>query len=82
MMTDDVSAGIRTRHAHAVETYKHKDESVEQGREFVKAYVDYTHYVERIHMNATGKGVHDEHSESAKHPAAGRGSTLEQKHGR
>lgn len=82
MITDDVAAGIRTRHAHVVETYKHKDESVEKGREFVKAYVDYTHYVERIHLNATGKGVHDEHSGGIKHSAAGRGLTVEQKNGR
>ncbi|MEN6318487.1 MAG: DUF6448 family protein [Syntrophaceae bacterium] len=66
-ITDDVAAGIRTRYAHAAATYKHKDESVEKGREFVKAYVDYTHYVERIHLNATGKGVHDEHLENSKH---------------
>jgi len=66
-ITDDVAAGIRTRYAHAAVTYKHKDESVEKGREFVKAYVDYTHYVERIHLNATGKGVYAEHLENSKH---------------
>lgn len=66
MITDDVAAGVRTRYEHAAATYKHKDESVEKGRKFVKAYVDYTHYVERIHLNATGKGVHDEHLENSK----------------
>ena len=30
----------------------HKDESVAQGREFVEAYVAYTHYVERLHQDA------------------------------
>jgi hypothetical protein len=67
MITDDVAAGIRKRYLQAAATYKHKDERVEKGREFVKAYVDYTHYVERIHLNATGKGVHDEHLENSKH---------------
>jgi hypothetical protein len=66
MITDDVASGIRTRYVHASATYKHKDESVEKGREFVKAYVDYTHYVERIHLNATGKGAHDEHLKNSK----------------
>jgi hypothetical protein len=60
LVTDDVAAGIRKRYEHAAETYKHKDESVEKGREFVGAYVEYTHYVERLHLDATGKGAHDE----------------------
>jgi len=63
LVTDDVAAGIRKRFEHAAETYRHKDESVAQGREFVKAYVEFTHYVERLHMDATGKGVHGEHNE-------------------
>ena len=60
LVTDDVAAGIRKRYEHAAESYKHKDESVEKGREFVGAYVEYTHYVERLHLDATGKGAHDE----------------------
>lgn len=70
LVTDDVAGGIRTRYEHAAATYKHKDESVEQGREFVEAYVAFTHYVERIHLDATAKGSHDEHSKGPKHPAA------------
>lgn len=66
LVTDDVVAGIRKRYEHAAETYKHKDESIEKGRKFVDAYVEYTHYVERLHMDATGKGAHDEGSDSRK----------------
>ena len=66
LVTDDVAGGIRTRYEHAAATYKHNDESVEQGREFVEAYVAFTHYVERIHMDATAKGAHDEHSKGPK----------------
>ncbi len=73
LVTDDVAAGIRKRYEHAVETYKHKDESVEKGREFVEAYVEYTHYVERLHLDATGKGAHDEHAEGPKHSAGKHG---------
>ncbi len=73
-VTDDVSAGIQKRFERAASTYKHKDESVAQGREFVEAYVEYTHYVEKLHLDATGKGAHDEHKEAAKHtPKQGTG---------
>ena len=58
MVTEAVAHGIRERFLHTLEAKKHADESVEAGREFVKAYVDFTHYVERIHMNATAKGAH------------------------
>jgi hypothetical protein len=70
LVTDDIAAGIRKRYEHAAVTYKHKDENVEQGREFVEAYIEYTHYVERIHLDEMGKASHDEHREGSKHPSA------------
>ena len=66
LINDDVAAGIRERYDHAAATYKHKDDSVAQGREFVEAYVEFTHYVERLHQDATGKGAHSEHAEHGK----------------
>jgi len=63
LVTDDIAAGIKTRFEHAAATYKHKDESVALGREFVEAYVAYTHYVERLHQDATGKDAHGAHGE-------------------
>lgn len=74
LVTDDVATGIRKRYEHAAATYKHKDESVEQGREFVEAYVAYTHYVERLHLDATSKGPHDEHPEGSKQPTTKHGN--------
>jgi hypothetical protein len=67
LITEDVAAGIKTRYEHAADTYKHKDESVAQGREFVEAYIAFTHYVERIHQDATGKGSHGEQEGHGKH---------------
>lgn len=67
LITNDVSAGIKKRFEHAAATYKHKDESVAQGREFVEAYVAFTHYVERLHQDATGTGAHGEHGKGEKH---------------
>ncbi|MDD5287317.1 MAG: DUF6448 family protein [Desulfuromonadaceae bacterium] len=67
LVTDDVAAGIKTRFEHAAATYKQKDESVAHGREFVEAYVAYTHYVERLHQDATGKDAHGAEGEHDKH---------------
>lgn len=65
LVTDDITAGIKKRYERAAAAYKHKDESVAQGREFVEAYVEFTHFVEKVHLDATGKGAHGEHKEQA-----------------
>ncbi len=62
-VSDAMSAGIRKRFAHARETKNHADESVVAGREFVKAYVDFTHYVERLYLDAEAHGSHHEESD-------------------
>lgn len=58
LVTDDAEKGIRERFTHAAETKKHADHSVEYGRKFVAAYVEFTHYVERLHMDAVGPMGH------------------------
>jgi hypothetical protein len=63
LVTDSVAKGIHDRHSRAVELYKHKDESVEAGRKYVEAYVEYTHYVERLQQDAEGHAAH--HQEPA-----------------
>jgi hypothetical protein len=55
LVAGDVRAGIRSRFARVAEARTHADHSVEAGREFVEAYVDYVHYIENIHLLATGK---------------------------
>ena len=35
---------------------KHADESVEAGREYVEAYIEYVHYVERLHGDILRSG--------------------------
>lgn len=60
MINDAASSGIRERFTRVRETRKHADESVDAGRKFVEAYVDFTHYVERLHMDATVSGGHEE----------------------
>lgn len=63
LVTDSIAKGIHDRHSRAVELYKHKDDSVEAGRKYVEAYVEYTHYVERLQQNAEGHAAH--HQEPA-----------------
>ena len=64
VLSKAVANGIRERFQHASETKKHADDSLAAGREFVKAYVIFTHYVEGLHTTIKGKGGHN--SEGAK----------------
>jgi hypothetical protein len=66
METGAVDQGIRQRYQKAAETLKHKDESVQAGREFVAAHVEYTLYVERLNMDAEGHAVHHDEAASVK----------------
>ena len=58
LVTGGVAAGIRERFTRAATARKHADESIEAGREYVEAYVEYVHYVERIHSDAAGGAHH------------------------
>ena len=56
-----VKEGIKERFAKALAARKNADKSVDAGREYVEAYINYVHYVEGIHAAAMSKGEH--HSE-------------------
>lgn len=60
LLQQDVAEGIRSRFARAVEAKKHANDSVAAGREYVEAYIEFTHYVEALHATANGKGPHHE----------------------
>ena len=53
-----VTEGIRKRFAAALEKKKHAEDSIEAGREFVEAYVDYVHFVERVYYLASHGAPH------------------------
>jgi hypothetical protein len=53
MVTTEAEHGIRERFARAAEAKMHASESVERGRVYVAAYVEFMHYVERLHNAAT-----------------------------
>ncbi|NJD57705.1 MAG: hypothetical protein FIA94_15045 [Nitrospirae bacterium] len=58
MISDAAAKGIRDRFERAREAKKHADQGIEDGRKFVAAYVEFTHYVERLHTDAAGQSGH------------------------
>jgi hypothetical protein len=66
-MTGDVTAGVTERFARAAAARKHVNDDVDAGREYVEAYVEFIHYVERVHEAAAG-------------PAPGHGTTASAVH--
>jgi hypothetical protein len=53
--------GLTTRFDNVIDTGKQADKSVELGREYVEAYVQFTHFAEGIHGVIKGAGGHSEH---------------------
>ena len=64
-----VTSGIHQRFERLMQAKKHKDENVPSGREYVEAYVEFVHYVERLHNDALGTAAQHEDSEKASAPA-------------
>lgn len=60
-----VNSGIHQRFEHLMQTKKHTDENVASGRQYVGAYVEFVHYVERLHNDALGTGAQHGDSEKA-----------------
>jgi len=62
LLTGAMEKELRAKFDRVAATAKEADKSVAAGREYVEAYVVFTHYVERLHNDITG-GV--EHGEGA-----------------
>lgn len=58
ILTGAMADGIRARFLETLESRKHADDSVEAGREFVRHYVVFTHYVEGLHTLIQGGVAH------------------------
>lgn len=54
LLSDELATGVRKRFAHARERQTRAEVSVEAGREFVAAYVEFVHYAEGVHAVAAG----------------------------
>lgn len=61
-MNAAVTAGIKKRFTETMERKKHAADSVDAGRNFVASYVDFTHYVERLHNDVASAGGHASHA--------------------
>jgi hypothetical protein len=70
-MTEAVATGIQKRFQDASGKKKHANESVAAGREFVAAYVEFIHYVERLHQDATAGGPSHGHKAAGAAEAPG-----------
>jgi len=57
-LTAAVANGLRTRFAEAAAAARRADTSVDAGRAFVGAYVQFIHYAEGLHLAATAAGEH------------------------
>ena len=55
MASEEIDKGITLRFEQALKLKQHMNESVEQGRKYVEAYVEYIHYVELLISDASGK---------------------------
>lgn len=67
-ITQRIEHEIRRRFETALQNKKHINDNVETGRAYVRAYVDYTHYIESLHKTITA-AVH-EHGSSAPEPSS------------
>jgi len=68
LLTEKAAAGIRERFLRAAEKKKGARRSVEAGREFVAAYVEFMHYTERLYDDATRFAGHDHPAMHAEEP--------------
>jgi hypothetical protein len=64
-VTAEVANSIRHRYAKVQQASKHAQESVDAGREYVAAYVEYIHYVENMHRAVAGPSAEAHHTELA-----------------
>lgn len=61
-LTDALSRGLAKRFDIVLAASKQADQSVEKGREYVEAYVQFTHFAEGIHNIIQGGAKHGEHN--------------------
>lgn len=68
LLTDTVQENVQKHFKEVLARKKFNENDVEAGRQFVKAYVIFTHYVEKIYESAKGPtAAHEEHLSSSVH---------------
>jgi hypothetical protein len=61
LVTGKIQEGLHARFHRAVEKSGYSRDDVEEGREYVKAYVEYIHYVEALYETARGPAAAHAH---------------------
>jgi hypothetical protein len=64
LLTDELRNGTASRFKELIAKKHFRPDDVDAGREYVKAYVEFIHYVERIHQ-ASANPVHGHFEEAA-----------------
>jgi hypothetical protein len=54
LLETDVRNGLKQRFDEAFSKSRHGRKEVARGREFVAGYVEFIHYVEKVHQSAAG----------------------------
>jgi hypothetical protein len=62
VLNNALKSGLTSRFEEVLSSRKHADESVAEGRNYVKAYVKFTHFAEGVHQLIEGEGQHGEHN--------------------
>lgn len=62
-MSQHLTSGVKERFDRVLDKKKHINDSVDAGREYVEAYVEYLHYVEGVHKTIAGKDGHHHEEE-------------------
>jgi hypothetical protein len=60
-LTAAIDASVRKSFQRAADAVPEKDTSVQAGRKYVEAYVQFIHYVERLHQEVTGPACEEHH---------------------
>ena len=61
LVTERAASGVRETFREALEASRTADRSVEDGRRYVRAYVEFIHYVERVYEAAGREGPASHH---------------------
>jgi len=61
LLTEQTRAGIRVRFQEVLAKNDFPDRNVEAGREYVKAYVEFIHYIEQLYRSARGSPTDHPH---------------------
>jgi len=68
LLSDKVSEGIHARYHEVLAGSKYAKDDVAAGREYVKAYVEYIHYIEQLYEAAKGPNGGHAHESDAVDP--------------